>query len=259
MADEKQIDEVIEAADAAEAALATGGVNLDNPEVQAKLQALRAKLGGAVNPPTAEEMEETPTGETQTLGRDVDWSEYDLNPEIAHHYPNARLVPGENGNRWVVDIVQFRVEKEPVTRIARIVNDLVNGPEGWRMQSPFLPGQGSQVLVTLQRIVSVVLPTPNLLRTEGDIANEITQPTDEELKVAEEEALKWAATGAPPEAPLADGAVAPVTMPTNDAAVAMDDFKEAKGEEYQPRRENVIPGAIAASKEFHKARESESV
>ena len=186
----------------------------NDPETAAKLQRLKEKLG--LVPATPEEQaadallaEAAAENEAQApvepvappqqlTGADVDWSEFDLDANLAHLYPQARLVNMLEGPKWVamLDVFEFETGEYKVSKAKKaqgvqnlgdIVTQRFNGPEQWRVVSMYGSGPGFGV-VCLSRRVQIVLPDPRQLRTEAEMP---APQTDVELQAAEDAALGW--------------------------------------------------------------------
>lgn len=234
--------EVTEALNEAEAAL-DAGFDVDSPELDAALQKLKERLG--VKTKDAEDA----VVPQQSAGSEVDWSDYDLDPKLAHLYPSSRLHPTENGARWVVDITEFMAVKNRYELIGKQITQMINGPEGWRLQSAVVPVNALYGIATLQRVFPIILPTPMLLKAVEDIERSVEPLTEEETVAMEKQALAWAAGEGTPPAPPSTPSVA--TNPTN----AITDIIDQKQYEHEaamaefaaaPR---VMPGAEAAAQE----------
>jgi hypothetical protein len=183
----------------------------------AKLAALREKLKkyATTNKKTISGSEATDTatpadgtGEVMQ-GKDVDWSEYDLEFSVRHLYPQAQYRLTPQGPRWVAMADEFtscersfgnqdqRLKDGSYLNVAQYLNDMLNGPEGWRLVS-MLPAGSGRVGVMLQHSVPIVLPEPRPLKK----ATEVAPPTDPELQREEDAALAFAENeGLTPVAP----------------------------------------------------------
>lgn len=197
-----------------------------------KLAAMRARLKKQVEAsgqkPKTESGSEAPEEKKGTTsGKDVDWSEYDLDFNLRHLYPEAEFRMTPQGPKWVAMVDEFfstsknwkqygktnnsprsldKTETEP-TNLGEYLNDMLNSPEGWRVVS-LLPLGMSDAGVLLSRRVPVVLPDPKPLKK----ATEVEAPKDGELQQAEDAALKFAAeegiaVEAPAIEPTTEGAV----------------------------------------------------
>lgn len=131
-------------------------------------------------------------GATALPGKDVDWSEYDLDYNVKHLYPNARYQNTPQGPKWVALVDEFysttkdwrgtnmvngpRGPKTEPQNLGAFLGDMLNGPEGWNLIS-VLPASGGQAGVLLRREVPVLLPDPKPLETK----TVVEAPKDEEL------------------------------------------------------------------------------
>lgn len=186
-----------------------------------KLAALREKLraftastektvSGSEAPPEPEARPTAPQpgGQKVPTGKDVDWSEYDLDFSVRHLYPEALLRQTPEGVRWVAMIDEFystnrsgknhntkvnspiEGEGEEPLNLGKYLTMMVNSPMGWKIAA-LLPGESGQTTVLLQRKVPYILPDPKPLATEEN-NNEVAAPTDEELARAEAAGLDFA-------------------------------------------------------------------
>jgi hypothetical protein len=173
-----------------------------------KRDAILAKLGrfkeqavavseaaeGAVEEPAK------PQGEVVS-GKDVDWSEYELDYSVKHLYPEARYQNTPQGPRWVAQIDEFfsterdfgsmgkRIKNDTeFLNLGQFLNDMLNSPEGWKLIS-VLPSGTGRAGVLMQRVVPVILPDPIPLKTETEVA----VPTDAELANVQTAADSFAA------------------------------------------------------------------
>jgi len=172
----------------------------------AKLAAMREKMKRFMKPggktisgseaPADAPSEQAPTPE----GKDVDWSEYDLDFSVRHLYPQAKFRMTPQGPKWVAMVDEFhsveksftnhgvKTKKDEPLNLGEYLNDMLNSPEGWRVVS-ILPASTGRAGVLLQRAVPVVLPDPKPLKK----AEEVEAPRDEELQRVEDAALAFAA------------------------------------------------------------------
>lgn len=133
-------------------------------------------------------------------GKDVDWAEYDLEYSVRHLYPQAMLREVNGEPKWVVTLDEFysdemalrshgkRTEKGDPLNAGDFLNNMLNGPEGWKLIS-ILPGSTGRCGLVLQRKVPYVLPDPRPLAKE----TVVEQLTDPELERVEKAALDYAA------------------------------------------------------------------
>jgi hypothetical protein len=202
------------AAEALERVAAAAGPGFDKSQMDL-LKAKLAKLGKApaAPAPTAEGEPGTappadaPEPPKVLLGKDVDWSEYDLDFNLIHLYKKAVFRETPQGPKWVTIITDFRSttkdfrnygkrvnapgssdkqETEPMN-LGEFLNDMVNGKQEWRLEA-VMPA-GSQAGVLLSHQVPVYLPDPQQLKK----AEDVPPPTDEELKRTEDAALAFVA------------------------------------------------------------------
>ena len=151
----------------------------------------------------------------------------------------------EQGPQFCVMADDFLALRAPCDILGRQIAQMVNGPEGWRLISTIVPAGaitrkqaklaghplvwGPCGLVTLQRKMPLVLPTPNLLKTEADDA--VAEPMSEELKTVEDAALGW--------------------MEKEGVKTVEEDEPVWETAETQAP----VPAALAAAEEFVKAKE----
>lgn len=180
-----------------------------DPEVAARLQRLQEKLGlvpatpeneaaeAAAEPPVPLE-DVASVAPRELTGKDVDWSDFDLDPNLAHLYPVAKFIPMLEGPKWValLEVIEFesapyKVSKAEQKQGKESLGDLttkrVNGGERWRIATVFASGPGFGV-VMFTRTVQIVLPDPRQLRSEAELP---AVQTDAELQSVEDTALGW--------------------------------------------------------------------
>jgi hypothetical protein len=209
------------AAEAAERLAAAAGPGFDKTQMDV-LKAKLAKLGksdakttsGSEAPP---ENAPEPTQQQALTGAMVDWSEYDLNYNVAHLYKSAVYRDTPNGPAWVVMITDFlstsrdfrnygqRVNTpgsndkkftEPLN-LGEYLNDKVNGKDQWKIAA-VMPA-GTQCGILLERQVPLILPEPQPLKKSEEVA----PPSDPQLQAVEDAALAFAAEqGMAPEIPV---------------------------------------------------------
>jgi hypothetical protein len=199
----------------AEAALAqlkaAAPADFDMTQMDA-LKAKLAKLGkGTAKTASGSEAPAEGTGQPQDgrplTGRDVDWSEYNLDYNLAHLYPGAVYRETPQGPKWVAMVVdflsttrEFRAynekvnppgvsdapdsEKEP-KNLGLYLNDMCNGREQWKI-SAVMP-VGTQCGLLLERQVPIILPDPQVLKK----AEEVAAPADPALQAVEDAALAF--------------------------------------------------------------------
>lgn len=151
-------------------------------------------------------------------GSDIDWSEFDLDPNYAHFYPQATFTVTGQGPKWVVVINEYETFEKPYAKRKDkdgrpamdkagmplnlgdyITSRLSSPPDAgcgpWKLGA-LLPGTMGNGAVMLQRQVPIVLPDPKMLETETKAA----PTTDEGLAETDAAATAWAAEGVPTEA-----------------------------------------------------------
>ena len=168
---------------------------------------------------------------------------------------------GAEGPEWIAVVDEFMALRLPYVVLGRQISQAVNSPQGWRLQSAIVPaGQmtkaqckaagldpslaGAVGVVTLQRKVPIILPTPSLLKSAEEDTASVPAPKEEELQAAEDAALAW--IGSPEErqsAPVNDG----------DTPVATPPSLEERAEEGWPERGQIAEGARTAANEALKA------
>lgn len=169
-----------------------------------KLELLREKLAKftSSNKTTisgSEAVADAPGSAAVNMGKDVDWSEYNLEFNVRHLYPQATFRDTPEGPKWVAMVDEFySLERSWMSHrksssdgnpmnLGEYLNDMLNSPEGWRIIS-ILPGSTGRVGILLQRQVPVILPDPTPLKKE----TEVEAPTDVELQRTEDAALAFA-------------------------------------------------------------------
>ncbi len=169
-----------------------------------KLAALKALVqqfseGAGTTASGSEATDETPVAKSGTFtGADVDWSEYDLDYNLAHLYPRAQFVETPEGPKWAVTLDEFftnelslgshgkRTQKGAALNAGEVLSDMVNSAEGWRIAA-ILPASIGRVGIVLQKKTTIVLPDPKQLQ----LGTEVAAPLDPELKDTEDAALGW--------------------------------------------------------------------
>lgn len=185
---------------------------VDRDKLALFMQRVQETTGASVpgSPPINEDIDSAPRAPEappQVLtGRDVDWSEYDLNFNVAHLYPRAAFRETPEGPKWVVMLDEYYTadkelraygkqvavpgspdgDKEPQNG-GEWITQMVNGREGWKLVG-ILPGSIGRMGVMLQRQVPYILPDPTPLKKE----TEVEAPKDPELQAVEDAALAWA-------------------------------------------------------------------
>lgn len=132
-------------------------------------------------------------------GSDVDWDDYELDPNFAHYYPRAVFKESGDGPKWLVSISEFKSDSKPFRASGHLDKNgeprelgdyltwVTNGPEGWRIAQVMDNGTGFAG-VLFQRQVLLALPDPVSIALE----DEISLPSDEELAETEDKSLAWA-------------------------------------------------------------------
>lgn len=184
----------------------------DDAEVEAKMRKVLEKLGMGAPAPvemTAEEQKDVITAQeadkiieemkaASVNGKDIDWSNFDLDANLAHLYPTAKLVETLEGPKWVAQIQAFEfvsgeynlsktAKAQGKQNLGDTVSQMVNSPEQWRIVSVYASGPGFGV-VMFNRTVQIVLPDPRQLRQEAEMPS---VPSDVELAEVEDAALGW--------------------------------------------------------------------
>jgi hypothetical protein len=131
-------------------------------------------------------------------GKDVDWSEYNLDYNVKHLYPEARFQNTPQGPKWVALLDEFdtssrdydgkgmtRLKDGSSRHLGTFLGDMLNSPEGWKLIS-VLP-TGSRAGVIFQRSTPVILPDPIAIKT----TTEVEAPKDEELSAIEDKAAAF--------------------------------------------------------------------
>jgi hypothetical protein len=137
------------------------------------------------------------------LGKDVDWDEFDLDPNFAHFYPQAQFTVTGQGPKWVVVLDEYASFERPYNRtgvdkvgdpcgLGAFITSKVNSPPEmgtgpWKMAA-LLPGTMGNGAVVLTRKVPIVLPDPKFLQKE----TKVDAPSEGELEKTNEAATKWA-------------------------------------------------------------------
>jgi hypothetical protein len=119
----------------------------------------------------------------------IDWSEFDLDPNLAHFYPMAKMQATPEGPRWVVLIDVFEFDTAQYGKLGKLMTQRVNSVDQWSIATITTNGAGmGAVLYT--RKVPLILPNPVMLKHEAELP---PAPTDEELAAAEKAGLDWIA------------------------------------------------------------------
>jgi hypothetical protein len=203
--------------DRAEAALEKlskiAGPNFDQSQMD-ELKKKLAKLGKSDKTTTSGSeapVDDTPKPQPEAAraltGRDVDWSEYNLDFNVAHLYKRAVYRETPHGPKWVAMNTDFisttrdfrnhgkRVNAPGSTdkteteflNLGEYLNDMCNGRESWKIAA-VMPA-GSQCGVLLERQMPIILPDPQPLKK----SEEVEAPTDQALQATEDAALAFMA------------------------------------------------------------------
>lgn len=154
----------------------------------------------------ATDEEGRPLGQAMS-GKDVDWSEYDLDFSVRHLYERATFRQTPQGPKWVAMLDEFYSTERDLRNHGKKVNvpgssigeqehvnlgeyltDMVNGHEGWSIAS-VMPGSMGKAGVLLRKQSAVMLPDPQPLRR----TEEVEAPKPADLKQIEDAALAFAA------------------------------------------------------------------
>lgn len=157
--------------------------------------------------PAEQAAAEQPKPEPQVMsGKDVDWTEYDLDYSVKHLYNDARFQMTPQGPKWVAMVDEFNSSERSwgnfdtkvkdrngnpdaeFLNLGQYLNDMLNGPEGWNLIS-VLPGSTGRAGVLLRRTVPILLPDPKQLEKETTVE----APKDEELQKVQDAGDMFAA------------------------------------------------------------------
>lgn len=171
-------------------------------ELADKVNELKAQLGLLDEPehltPEAMAARSEADKESVIKGSDINWDDYELQPNFAHFYPRAEFKNTPQGPRWLVKITEFLSEskqylnknmgknEEPLG-LGDYLTVMINGGDKWQIASVTPNGSGFAGIL-LQRQVTVVLPDPVEIVKETTVA----APTDAELVETEATSLEWA-------------------------------------------------------------------
>jgi hypothetical protein len=191
-------------------------------ELAEKVAMLKEKLGitpkpdGIVDPDAPATLGEPDSGDAAD---GIDWSRFDLDPSLAHLYPQAQVLDTPQGPKWAVQLDEFltreknanpskandgtprRTANGEAADMTAFVNDMLREPPDqgatqWRLVA-FMPGSMTGMMqVIFQRKIQVALPDPMMTEAEED---KVVAPTDEELTRIEQSAAEWAGEAAPAE------------------------------------------------------------
>jgi len=137
----------------------------------------------------------------------MDLSRFEIPENMMHMYRRAKEIKGPNGEPvWAIIQHEYLTITGSVAtnangvdsaglpkRLDQRINVVINGPEGqmsvpsgWRLSALIPNGIGSAVAV-FERDTKVILPTPELVKTDVEVA----PVDDEELKRMQEKAQNW--------------------------------------------------------------------
>jgi len=181
--------------------------DFNDPETKRKIQMLKERLGTPDETLTPEAeaarsgADEILSNDKPITGADVNWDDFDLDPEIAHLYPRAILRTEYGAQQWVSYIDEFKTasknlggegqvgkNKEPMNA-GEYMGWMLNSKDGWKLGS-VLPAGAGFLSIVLQRRVPVALPMPTLIQSD---TVEVPALTDAELLETEMNSVKWAA------------------------------------------------------------------
>lgn len=160
---------------------------------QAETAPVEQVVAEAVSEQTAEKVRQP------ILGKDQDWSEWNLPAHLRHLYPKSELVETQDGPRWVYLATQFhsvdlstglygQADKNGDPKnLGEYLTKKMLGNEGWQI-SGIIPSTMGRVSLLLERRTPLTLPVPTPLQTK----TELPPPTDEELTRTEGAAEGWA-------------------------------------------------------------------
>ena len=155
-------------------------------------ETLRKTIRNLVETGNAEGVEDGPVNPTRP-----NLALFDIEPTMRHLYERAEMQEHDGELRFVVQVhewwTQSKVyngtgkDKDGVEKnLGRFIEQMENGPEGWRVFNVLPNGAGSGAVV-LRRAVSVVLPTPELLAPEEEGVTAMTpeEAAEHEKSVAQ--------------------------------------------------------------------------
>lgn len=235
---------------------AVGGDNFDRSQIDA-LKAKLAKMSSSDKKTTSgseapvDAPTNMPAADARPLtGRDVDWSEYNLDFNVAHLYPRAVYRETPQGPKWVAMITDFhstsrnfgghgkRVnapgsvdgQETEALNLGEYLNDMCNGREEWKIAAVMPVGSACGLL--LERQVPIILPDPLPLKK----SEEVEPPTDPALQNVEDAALEFmnhqegvdneAPVGDHTSAPTADIGLRPIEAGSEEAAAIKESLDE---------------------------------
>jgi len=233
------------------------GPNFDQSQMD-ELKRKLAKLGKSDKTTTSgseapvDDAKPQPENARALTGRDVDWSEYNLDYNVAHLYKQAVYRDTPQGPKWVAMVTDFmstqrdfrnhgkRVNAPGSTdksetealNLGEYLNDMCNGREGWKIAA-VMPA-GMQCGVLLERQVPIILPDPQPLKK----SEEVEAPTDQALQATEDAALAFMAgqkevdsevpvSDYPSAAPSEDIGLTPIVAGSVEHAAAVETLDES--------------------------------
>jgi len=176
--------------------------NFEEGELGERVKELKEKLNIENKPPEPVE-QQSYSEESPIKGSDINWDDYELDPSYAHLYPKAILKEIDNTVKWIAPLEEyFSISKaysasgyytgndqervgEPLN-LGEYTSWMVNSRAGWQLVA-FIPNGTGQAAIIFKRRVIMKLPDPVLIEHEAHVDN----PTDQELKEAEEKSIEW--------------------------------------------------------------------
>lgn len=148
-------------------------------DVQAKLKELGERVMGSGRSENGSETH--PSSETGTtvswaegtLGKNVDWTNYNIPAEKLVAYRRATFTNGE----WICPYTFFHVVSQPTGKLGDQLELLINSEAGWKLTSLQPHGSGI-VTAVLTRSVSYGLPLPKPLSVAEVVEDEDTSQID---------------------------------------------------------------------------------
>ncbi len=201
---------------------------LFSPEVQAKLDALRARLdekATVIEEVKAPSVSEAPRAAGPITGADVDWNEYALDFNLRHLYPKAILRETQDGPKWIYVATEFhsvdlyignyggRNKDGDLLNLGEYLTKKLLSHEGWKI-SGIIPASLGKVALLIERPNPLILPDPRQLEkttvapevTDGDVDN-FDESTEQWVKGLTGEATPATIEPLPPDAIDLTGAV----------------------------------------------------
>lgn len=193
-----------------------------NPEEAKAVEQLAAQADAAAGESAESEGEpDAPAGKPEppkdAQPEPMDWSKFELDPQLEHLYHKSQPVTMDDGSSaFVCPWVEFYTVSQSVTKAGEFITQAINGPEQWQL-SALLPNGSGLMTIVFQRTTRRRLPHPVLLETE----TKVEAPKDPELEATEAAALAWSGD-APVEGAAAAGEAA-------EQALAGEDFGAVEG------------------------------